>query len=291
MTSYLESTEQKMKEFYNTLNEKDRRRYAAIEALKLGHGGITYISGVLGCDRKTISKGVKELEELEKLTRAKNTDQQNDSENRSEMQVDEIHYSINDDNNNHCLPIDSKVNRETTHQEAESASGDENDQEIKNNQENERKWDEDKPNFSPTSAVTQKNNTEKQKQSRPDSSSAKNSDKKKKSKQRVRKSGAGRKAKSDEIPSLDQKILDILANHTAGDPMKEDVIWTNLSAGQISELLKKKHKIPVSLKVIRKILKKHGYSRRKAKKSETMKKVENRNEQFEKTARRVPLGA
>ncbi len=33
-----------MKKLYNSLSEKDRRRYAAIEALKLGWGGISYIS-------------------------------------------------------------------------------------------------------------------------------------------------------------------------------------------------------------------------------------------------------
>lgn len=46
---------------YSRLSEKDRRQYAALEALKLGHGGITYISKVLGIDRKTISQGKKEL--------------------------------------------------------------------------------------------------------------------------------------------------------------------------------------------------------------------------------------
>ena len=40
----------------------DRRRYAAIEALKLGHGGIGYISQILNCDQKTISCGITELE-------------------------------------------------------------------------------------------------------------------------------------------------------------------------------------------------------------------------------------
>ena len=109
--------------------------------------------------------------------------------------------------------------------------------------------------------------------------------KKKKPNQRIRKSGAGRKQITEKIPDLDQKILDILANHTAGDPMKEGVIWTNLSASKISELLKKKYQISVSLKVIRKILKKLGYSRRKAKKSQSMKQVKNRNEQFENIAR------
>jgi len=46
---------------YSRLSEKDRRQYAALESLKLGHGGISYISRVLGVDRKTILQGRKEL--------------------------------------------------------------------------------------------------------------------------------------------------------------------------------------------------------------------------------------
>jgi len=46
---------------YSRLLEKDRRQYAALESLKLGRGGITYISEVLGVDRKTILQGRKEL--------------------------------------------------------------------------------------------------------------------------------------------------------------------------------------------------------------------------------------
>lgn len=46
---------------YSRLSEKDRRQYAAVEALKLGHGGTTYISGVLSVDRNTIIQGKKEL--------------------------------------------------------------------------------------------------------------------------------------------------------------------------------------------------------------------------------------
>src|SRR5208283_36427 len=43
--------------------EDDRRRYAAIESTKLGHGGVEYISSVLQCDPKTIRRGLAELEE------------------------------------------------------------------------------------------------------------------------------------------------------------------------------------------------------------------------------------
>ena len=46
---------------YSRLSEKDRRQYAALESLKLGRGGTTYISKVLGIDRGTIIQGRKEL--------------------------------------------------------------------------------------------------------------------------------------------------------------------------------------------------------------------------------------
>ena len=39
MSPYLPSIETHMRAFYQCLSEKARRRYAAIEAHKLGHGG------------------------------------------------------------------------------------------------------------------------------------------------------------------------------------------------------------------------------------------------------------
>jgi hypothetical protein len=56
-----EHTEEHMRDFFDSLNEKDRRRYAGLEASKLGHGGITYISELFGCDRKTVRKGIDEI--------------------------------------------------------------------------------------------------------------------------------------------------------------------------------------------------------------------------------------
>ncbi len=46
---------------YSRLSEKDRRQYAALESLKLGRGGTSYISKVLGVNRNTIIQGRKEL--------------------------------------------------------------------------------------------------------------------------------------------------------------------------------------------------------------------------------------
>ncbi|MEL6501394.1 MAG: hypothetical protein AAFQ23_08310, partial [Cyanobacteria bacterium J06623_1] len=61
VTPYPKTIEQQMQRYYRSLSEKDRRRYAGIEALKLGHGGIRYVTNVLGCDYKTIKLGMQEL--------------------------------------------------------------------------------------------------------------------------------------------------------------------------------------------------------------------------------------
>ena len=63
METYALDVERKMKRFFDWLSEKDRRRYAAVEAAKLGHGGVEYVARVLGCDPKTIWQGLQDLEE------------------------------------------------------------------------------------------------------------------------------------------------------------------------------------------------------------------------------------
>ncbi len=56
--------EERMQAFARTLSEKDRRRFAALEATQRGYGGITYIAGVLNCSQKTIERGIAELDQL-----------------------------------------------------------------------------------------------------------------------------------------------------------------------------------------------------------------------------------
>ena len=53
-----------VKTMYHSLREKDRRRYAAAEAVKLGHGGVEYLAALLGCDPKTIRQGQRDLDDL-----------------------------------------------------------------------------------------------------------------------------------------------------------------------------------------------------------------------------------
>ena len=62
MVGYATGVERLMKRLFDSLKESDRRRYSAIEAAKLGHGGVEYISNLLGCDPKTIRQGLSELE-------------------------------------------------------------------------------------------------------------------------------------------------------------------------------------------------------------------------------------
>jgi hypothetical protein len=61
LKNYPEEIEQKMRAFFEGLNEKDRRGYAGIEATKLGHGGQKYISSVLGCHPQTVMAGIDEI--------------------------------------------------------------------------------------------------------------------------------------------------------------------------------------------------------------------------------------
>jgi hypothetical protein len=67
MDPYAPDIERKMKRLFDSLREHDRRRYAAIEAAKLGHGGLEYIARILGCDPKTIRQGPAELDGQEDL--------------------------------------------------------------------------------------------------------------------------------------------------------------------------------------------------------------------------------
>lgn len=57
--------------FYWSVSEKDRRRYAAIEARKHGRGGLSYLSSVLGCDRQTMAQGRHELTDPDALEHAR----------------------------------------------------------------------------------------------------------------------------------------------------------------------------------------------------------------------------
>ncbi|MFQ5632265.1 MAG: ISAzo13 family transposase [bacterium] len=152
------------------LDEKNKRLYVAIEAIKVGRGGISYIADVVDCNRKTIARGIRELQSL---------------------------------------------------------------------------TDEDE--------------------------------------KRVRAPGGGRKSYDEIHENINAQFLDVLKNYTAGDPMNEEIKWTNLTHAEIAETLKEKHDVSGSDpdESGRQLLLKHNYRTRKAQKNQTAKSVKNRNEQFE----------
>jgi len=161
----------KMKRLFGWLSEKDRRRYAAVEAAKLGHGGVEYIARVLACDPKTIRQGLRDLEEAE-----------------------------------------------------DAAAG------------------------------------------------------------RIRKPGGGRPQQAIAPPTLEANLRQLLQECTAGDPMREGVLWTNLSLRELSRRLWAVG-TPASRRTIRRLLRKRKRGRRTARKKKTMGHHPDRNAQCENIAR------
>jgi hypothetical protein len=170
---YSNSIESERKNFYKSLSEKDKRRYAAIEAQKLGWGGISYVMQLLGCSRNTIIKGLEDLERMDEQT----------------------------------------VNSS-----------------------------------------------------------------------RIRKKGGGRKSILSTQIGLDAAFLEVLKNHTAGDPMNELIKWTNLTHKEIASGLRTAG-FTITLPLVAKLLKKHGYVKRKAQKKQTIGINKNRDAQFKNIAR------
>lgn len=67
MQPYSPAIEAQMRSFYQSLSQRDRRRYAALEASKLGRGGLSYMACLLGCHRHTIAQGLQELDDPEAM--------------------------------------------------------------------------------------------------------------------------------------------------------------------------------------------------------------------------------
>ena len=61
MTIYSPATEDGR--VFDSLNDRDRRLDAAAEAVKLGRGGLLYLTGLFCCDPKTIRRGLRELQQ------------------------------------------------------------------------------------------------------------------------------------------------------------------------------------------------------------------------------------
>src|SRR4051812_25067521 len=77
----------------------------------------------------------------------------------------------------------------------------------------------------------------------------------------AREKRGGRKRLIAIDPAIEVNFHKVLEDHTAGDPMRVGVKWTNLSRRQIARRITKLG-TPVSRHVASQLLKKHGYRRR-----------------------------
>jgi len=85
-------------------------------------------------------------------------------------------------------------------------------------------------------------------------------------------------------PTLEANLRTLLQEFTAGDPMREGVLWTNLSLRELSRRLLALG-TPASRRTIRRLLRKLKVGRRTARKKKTMGHHPDRNAQFENIAR------
>ncbi len=186
---------------YNRLSEKDRRHYAALEAMKLGHGGITYIANLFSCSRSTIYKGMEEIER-ESLRQMFSDD--TFRKYRNAISVSTVNTACYSNIHSGITPF----------------------------------------TFS----------------------------------NRIRNKGGGRKRIIDTTPNIDQVFLTVLKDYTAGSSVN-NTKWTNLAPKEIAEYMAERG-IVVSTNVVRQLLEKHGYVKRKMKKCRTFKSDPNRDAQF-----------
>jgi hypothetical protein len=165
---YQPEVEKKMRNVYNSLSEKDRRRYAAAEAVKLGYGGVAYVARLFGCSRDGIEHGMRELDQL---------------------------------------PDDPAGNR-------------------------------------------------------------------------IRRPGAGRPKIEEQKPEVILHVQQILRHRTAGDPMREDVTWTDLTPNEITSHLNDEFEITVAPRIVRRILGTLDFGLRKIAKVLPGKESPDRDRQF-----------
>lgn len=83
---------------------------------------------------------------------------------------------------------------------------------------------------------------------------------------------------------LETNFLELLAQFTAGDPMREGVLWTNLSVREISRRLAEMG-TPASRRVVRQLLRTHRLGQRKARKKKSLGTHPDRDAQFRNIAR------
>ncbi|PZV18239.1 MAG: hypothetical protein DCF20_04065 [Pseudanabaena sp.] len=96
----------------------------------------------------------------------------------------------------------------------------------------------------------------------------------------IRVRGGGRKSCFKKIPELDQAFQRVVQEHAAGEPMQAEIKWIYLNQAQIVAGLKQLG-IEISMPIVRQLLDRHNYVKRKAKKQLATGETANRYEEFE----------
>lgn len=99
---------------------------------------------------------------------------------------------------------------------------------------------------------------------------------------RLRRVGGGAKLKIETTPEIDEKFIEVVQEHLAGSP-QTGKLWTNLSLDKIAAQLHEKG-IQVGREIVKQLLKKHQFGRRKAVKTKKGGECAFRDEQFKKIA-------
>ena len=86
------------------------------------------------------------------------------------------------------------------------------------------------------------------------------------------------------MPEIVDNFHTVLADHTAGSPVAEEIIWTDLTAGAIAERLAAGG-TPVSVHIVEQLLEAQDYHRRKAQKDLPLDEHQDRDAQFRNIAR------
>ena len=79
---------------------------------------------------------------------------------------------------------------------------------------------------------------------------------------RIRREGGGRINAENQFENIDDIFLSVISEHIAGDPMNEKIKWVKLTRANISQAMKGKG-INISRNIVRRLLKKHGFVKRK----------------------------
>jgi hypothetical protein len=93
----------------------------------------------------------------------------------------------------------------------------------------------------------------------------------------------GRKSCLDSTPGIAEAFLTVVDTYTAGDPMEDDVLWTNLTRSEIAAGLAEEG-FEVSVTVVDRLLEEFEMGQHQAQKIKTMQDAPQRNEQFEHIA-------